>query len=59
MTGYAKNENDGTVEGEAQGDSSALDKFVQRLNIGPSAATVKKVDQKEIETKSGDSGFER
>ncbi|KAK5124440.1 Alternative oxidase, mitochondrial precursor [Meristemomyces frigidus] len=59
VTGYAKNANDGTVVGEAQGDASALDKFVQHLNMGPPAASVNKVDQKEIETKSGDSGFER
>lgn len=59
MTGYAKNADDGTVVGEAQGDASALDKFVQHLNMGPSPAKVTKVDQKEIETKSGDSGFDR
>ncbi|KAK4540345.1 Alternative oxidase, mitochondrial precursor [Oleoguttula mirabilis] len=59
VTGYAKNAEDGTVVGEAQGDASSLDKFVQHLNKGPSAASVNKVDQKEIGTKSGDSGFDR
>ncbi|KAK5137175.1 hypothetical protein LTR08_000680 [Meristemomyces frigidus] len=59
VTGYAKNTNDGTVVGEAQGDASSVDKFVQHLKKGPSAADVNKVDQKEIDTKSGDSGFDR
>lgn len=45
------------VSGEAQGDQSSLDKFVQHLNQGPSAAKVSKVDQKEISTKEGESGF--
>ena len=38
LTGYVQNESDGTVAGEAQGDQSSLDKFVQHLNKGPSAA---------------------
>lgn len=45
------------MTGEAQGDSSALDKFVQHLNKGPSAAKVSKVDTKEISTKQGESDF--
>jgi acylphosphatase len=39
------------VTGEAQGDQGSLDKFVQHLNMGPSAAEVNKVDQKEMATK--------
>ncbi|GAM85575.1 hypothetical protein ANO11243_035820 [Dothideomycetidae sp. 11243] len=45
------------VSGEAQGDEGALDRFVQVLNIGPSAADVSKVDKKDIPTKDGESGF--
>lgn len=45
------------VSGEAQGDASALDKFVKELNQGPSAAQVSKVDQKDIPTQDGESGF--
>jgi len=45
------------VTGEAQGDSGALDKFVQHLNMGPSAAKVSKVDRKEVSIKEGESGF--
>jgi acylphosphatase len=43
--------------GEVQGDSSSLDKFVQHLNMGPRAAKVDKVDQKDIENKDGESSF--
>jgi acylphosphatase len=45
------------VTGEAQGDSSALDKFQQHLNRGPSAASVTKVHVDDIETKEGENDF--
>lgn len=45
------------VTGEAQGDSSALDKFQQHLNRGPSAASVTKVHVNDIKTKEGDNDF--
>jgi len=45
------------VTGEAQGEQSSLDKFVQHLNKGPSAAKVQKVDTKEVSVKQGESGF--
>lgn len=45
------------VTGEAQGDSSSLDKFKQHLNRGPSAATVTKLDVDDIKTKEGESDF--
>ena len=45
------------VTGEAQGDSSSLDKFKQHLNKGPSAATVTKLDTDDIKTKDGESDF--
>ncbi|GAB7341064.1 hypothetical protein MBLNU457_7384t1 [Dothideomycetes sp. NU457] len=57
VTGFVKNTPDGTVTGEAQGDQSSLDKFVQHLNKGPSAAKVQKVDTKEISVKQGESDF--
>ncbi|KAF2768885.1 Acylphosphatase [Teratosphaeria nubilosa] len=59
ITGWAKNESDGTVGGEAQGDASSIDKFVEHLRMGPSAAKVSKVDHSDIETKNSDNGFER
>jgi acylphosphatase len=45
------------VQGEAQGSEEALKDFVNYLHKGPSAASVSKVDQSEISTKSGESGF--
>nr|POE93358.1 alternative oxidase, mitochondrial [Quercus suber] len=48
-----------SVVGEAQGDQSSLDKFVQHLNSGPQAAEVTGVEQKDINTKSGEKGFDR
>lgn len=57
LTGWVKNKSDGSVEGEAQGDQSSLDKFVQHLNIGPRQAKVSKVEQKEIDSKEGESSF--
>lgn len=45
------------VEGEAQGDDSALEKLKKDLNQGPKAAKVVKVETKEIPTKEGESSF--
>lgn len=59
ITGHAKNNSDGTVTGEAQGSESAIDKFLQHLKMGPSAASVDKVDHEEIKPKEGESGFDR
>ena len=59
VTGYAKNTDEGTVVGEAQGQSRDVEKFVEHLKKGPSASKVAQVEQKEIATKSGESGFER
>ncbi|KAK3724488.1 hypothetical protein LTR37_001112 [Vermiconidia calcicola] len=57
LTGFVKNADDGSVTGEAQGDQGSLDKFVQHLNKGPGPADVNQVEQKEIGTKEGESGF--
>lgn len=54
-----KNADDGSVIGEAQGSENALDKFVQALNMGPGAAEVNKVQQKDIEVKEGEKGFDQ
>lgn len=45
------------VIGEAQGSQSALDKFVQHINMGPSMAEVSKVEQKDIATKNDETKF--
>lgn len=45
------------MTGEAQGDQGSLSQFVKHLNSGPSAAKVSKVDQNDVATKDGESGF--
>ncbi|KAH7350303.1 Acylphosphatase-like domain-containing protein [Pyrenochaeta sp. MPI-SDFR-AT-0127] len=57
VTGWVTNASDGTVQGEAQGSEDAIEKFVQHLHTGPSAASVSGVEQSDISTKSGESGF--
>jgi acylphosphatase len=57
LTGYVKNHSDGSVLGEAQGSTEDLNKFVEHLNKGPSQASVDSVEQKDISTKSGETGF--
>jgi acylphosphatase len=46
------------VTGEAQGSEDKIQEFVQHLNKGPSAASVSKVDHKDIDSKSGESSFD-
>ncbi|KAF1832421.1 Acylphosphatase [Decorospora gaudefroyi] len=58
ITGFVSNASDGTVTGEAQGSEDKLKEFVQHLNKGPSAASVHQVEQKDIDTKSGESSFD-
>ena len=45
------------VEGEAQGDQSALDKLKKDLNDGPPAAHVVKLETRDIASKEGESEF--
>lgn len=57
VTGFVKNNSDGTVSGEAQGDQSSLDKFKQHLGNGPSQAMVTNVEINDVATKEGEKGF--
>lgn len=59
MTGTVRNASDGSVTGEAQGDSSSLEKFVGQLRKGPSAARVEDVNVKDVGEKQGESGFQQ
>ncbi len=43
LTGYARNQRDGTVEVVAEGERKQLEKLVDYLKIGPPAAKVEKV----------------
>jgi acylphosphatase len=57
LTGFARNEPDGTVQIEVEGDASAIDRFLAWCEIGPPAA---RVDRIEAETGElvGYTGFE-
>jgi len=59
LTGFVKNSEDRSVVGEAQGDRGALDKFVQHLNMGPEAARVSRVDQKDIDVQNNETEFKQ
>jgi acylphosphatase len=58
ITGFVRNERDGSVFGEAQGQKDDLDKLVADLHEGPPHAQVSKVDRHDISAKDGEGGFE-
>jgi acylphosphatase len=47
LTGWVLNASDGSVEGEAFGESEVLDRFVQRLREGTQHSRVDEVQQVE------------
>ncbi|KAL8961695.1 MAG: hypothetical protein Q9193_001791 [Seirophora villosa] len=57
LTGWVKNVAGGKVEGEAQGDEEGIQKLLQVLDSGPSAATVTKVETSDIDLKDGESSY--
>jgi acylphosphatase len=57
LTGYVRNASDGSVTGEAQGPEEDLKTLLGQLKKGPSAARVESVEEKDIATKTGETGF--
>jgi len=57
VTGWVRNTDDDSVEGEVQGSQEAVKKFLKDIDEGPRAAKVMKVDNKEIPLKDGESSF--
>ena len=51
VTGWVRNNYDGTVEAFCEGESSKVDKYVDWLKKGPPTANVTRVDVKEISYK--------
>jgi acylphosphatase len=49
LAGFARNEPDGTVQIDVEGDASAIDLFLRWCEVGPPAARVERV-----ESRSGD-----
>ena len=52
VKGFAKNQSDGTVYIEAEGDDFSLESFLEWCNEGPDRAIVEKVDRTEGELKN-------
>lgn len=52
IKGFTRNEPDGTVYIEAEGDENSLEKFLSWCHSGPEVAQVEKVDINEAPTKN-------
>ncbi len=48
VTGWVRNCPDGRVEIEAQGESAALNDFLDRIHMGPRHAYIEKVEAQDI-----------
>ncbi|CCG81960.1 protein of unknown function [Taphrina deformans PYCC 5710] len=56
LTGYVRNTDRDTVEGEAQGTSARLDKFISGLEKSP-AGRVDRVERHDVDEVSGENSF--
>lgn len=52
ITGFARNETDGSVYIEAEGEEEKLDEFVSWCKVGPTSAKVEKVETTESPLKN-------
>jgi len=57
VTGFARNEPDGSVQVVAEGSQDALETLEERLRQGPAFSAVSSVEREPIESR-GDSGFD-
>lgn len=57
INGYVTNQDDGTVEAVAEGESEAIERFERALRRGPSKSRVEQVMVDDIEPAQGNSGF--
>ncbi len=57
VTGWVRNEPDGTVRCHAEGSAQAIDRFVDWCRRGPRFAVVDRVDVREVEP-AGHGSFE-
>jgi acylphosphatase len=57
LHGYVTNQDDGTVEVVAEGESESVERFERVVRRGPSRARVEQVMVDEIEPSQGNSGF--
>ncbi|MFW6303870.1 MAG: acylphosphatase, partial [Candidatus Sumerlaeota bacterium] len=57
LTGWVRNEPDGTVAIEAQGDEDALTNFFEKVRKGPTFSDVTDLETDQIDPENGESGF--
>ena len=57
LSGWVKNQPDGSVYLEAQGEDTILQDLLSQLRIGPSLAEVSSTDWEEISTVDGENEF--
>ena len=57
LSGWARNETDGTVEIVAEGDDKDLNKFIEWCKYGPDHAEVEKVDVRWVKPTKELDGF--
>jgi acylphosphatase len=58
LHGFVRNNDDGTVEAVAEGESDALERFERAIRRGPSRARVEHVMVDEVEPLIQNTGFE-
>ncbi|MBD3247857.1 acylphosphatase [Candidatus Falkowbacteria bacterium] len=54
LNGFCRNEADGSLYLEAEGDDEALAEFIKWCRVGPPAARVDKLEKEEVELKDYD-----
>lgn len=57
VTGWVKNESDGSVSMEIQADPQVLDAFIERLKKGNGYSKILKLESKELEVVKGERKF--
>jgi acylphosphatase len=57
LHGYVANQEDGSVEAVAEGESESVERFERAMRRGPSRSRVEHVMVDEIEPSQGNSGF--
>jgi acylphosphatase len=57
LSGWVRNDSDGSVECEAQGSTEKLEQFIYNMQQGPCLSRVEKVESHRRPTVQKDSGF--
>ena len=58
LHGFVRNNDDGTVEAVAEGESEALERFERAIRRGPSRSRIEQVMVDNVEPMAASSGFE-